>query len=159
MTGSYSIDTDVGVRDTFVGVDARWCLLQVPVGARTFKARSQILGAARATVQIPAAGDVPEVALKFAGRTAVGGRVVDGAGQPRAGLKIWIFDVTGRLVGGNHSTDTDGRFSVDGVPAGESTVVPFPAGPMPTREALLAGGTRVSVAAGDSLDSLQIVAP
>lgn len=145
ITGDFTIDTDLGGGETFGGHDARWCLSQVPVGTRTLTARSQLFGAARRTLEITAQGDVPEVSLRFAGRTSLRGRVLDGAGEPRAGLKIWVFDPTGRLVGGNLYTDAAGEFAVDGVPAGELTVVPILPGPFPGRDELMARGTRVQV--------------
>lgn len=157
VRGSFTIETDMGKAETFSGVDARWCLPQVPVGARTFKARSQTLGAATRKVSIDATGAVPEVTLTFSGRAALRGKVVDGAGAPRVGLKVWVFDATGRLIGGNHYTDAAGEFAVDGVPAGELTVVPLLPGPIPTRDALLASGTRVEAAGGQPASVLLTV--
>lgn len=159
VTGSFTIDTDLGGGETFTGGDARWCLPQVPVGTRTIKARSQIFGTARQTLKIPAVGDIPELTLTFAGRTSLRGRVLDGPGEPRIGLKIWIFDATGRLVGGNHYTDAAGEFAVEGVPAGELTVVPLFPGPIPSRDELLAQGTKVQVSADHPPDALQLTVP
>ena len=80
-------------------------------------------------------------------------------GEPRIGLKIWIFDATGRLVGGNHYTDAAGEFAVEGVPAGELTVVPLFPGPIPSRDELLAQGTKVQVSADHPPDALQLTVP
>jgi hypothetical protein len=98
-------------------------------------------------VQVPAAGAVPDVDLQFAGRSQLRGRVVDAAGQPRVGFKVWVFDSAGRLVGGNILSDATGAFMLDGTPAGELTVVPIVPGPMLAIEALIASGTRVQVSA------------
>lgn len=159
VTGDFTIDTDVGGGETFSGGTERWCLSRVPVGARTISARSQSFGTARSKVRVPAAGEVPDVTLTFAGRTSVRGRVLDGTGQPRPGFKVWILDAAGRLVGGNLYTDAAGDFALDGVPAGELTVIPIASGPFPGRDELLAGGTKVEVSAERPSEAVVLTVP
>ncbi|WAS98079.1 carboxypeptidase regulatory-like domain-containing protein [Nannocystis punicea] len=147
VTENFTIDTDAGGGETFASGTERWCLDRVPVGARTFSARSQSFGTARRAARVTTTGDVPEVALTFAGRTSLHGRVQDGDGQPRPGFKVWVLDATGRLVGGNLYTDAAGAFTLAGAPAGELTVIPIAPGPFPDRDELLARGTTVQVTA------------
>ena len=158
ITGEFTIETDLGVRESFTGGE-RWCLEHVPAGARTLSARSPRFGVARARVVVPVAGAVAEVELRFAGRATLRGRVVDSAGEPHADLRVWIVDATGRLVGGTLRTDATGEFVLDGAPAGELTVIPIPVGPYPSRERLLALGTRVTISADAQPEPLTLVVP
>lgn len=106
-----------------------------------------------------AEGDISEVSLQFAGRSELRGTVVDAAGQPRVGVKIWVFDGAGRLVGGNLRNDLTGAFVLRGAPVGELTVVPIPPGPMLAHDALLASGTKVQVSADTSTDPVVLTVP
>ena len=146
VTGDFTVALKDGPAESFSDTD-RWCLDRVPIGTHTISARSPALGVAQARVHVSAAGGLTGVILTFAGRSELRGKVVDGTGQPRAKFKVWIFDATGRLVGGNLYTDDTGEFALPGAPAGELTVVPMPVGPMPARDALLASGTKVQVRA------------
>jgi len=159
VTESFTIGVEGGVSERFAAGTQRWCLDRVPVGARGFTARSPSFGAARVNVEVPARGAVPEVVLRFAGRTALRGRVLDGAGQPRAALKVWVLDATGRLVGGNLYTDDNGEFTLAGAPAGELTVIPIEAGPFPGREKLLALGTKVQISAERPSEPVVLIVP
>lgn len=141
----FTVDVDAGIHEVFAGGSPRWCIDRVPAGRRTFTGHSQRLGAAKAVVQVPASGAAPEVELEFSGRGTLRGRVVDGAGRPRADYKVWVLDVGGRLVGGNLMTDADGEFVLEGAPAGELTVIPLGSGAFPGRDALLARGRQVEV--------------
>ena len=142
---SIRVTTDRGGEQAFQAGGERWCLAHVPVGKRTITARSLRFGTAVAHVVVPPRGEVPEVTLAFSGRGSLRGRVLDGAGHPRRSFKVWVFDSTGRLVGGNRITDEDGKFMLDGVPNGEVSVVPMPLGPMPRSEQLVSLGTKVLV--------------
>jgi protocatechuate 3,4-dioxygenase beta subunit len=97
--------------------------------------------------------------LRFAGRTSLRGKVLDGAGQPRPRFKVWVLDATGRLVGGNLYTDDNGEFGLAGVPAGELTVIPIAPGPFPGRDALLDRGTKIEVSAERVSEPLVLVVP
>jgi len=139
------VTTDRGGEQAFQAGGERWCLAHVPVGKRTITAHSLRFGTAVSHVVVPPQGEVPEVTLAFSGRGSLRGRVLDGAGHPRPNFKVWVFDNTGRLVGGNRITDENGNFTLDGVPNGEVSVVPMPPGPMPGSEQLASLGTKVLV--------------
>ncbi len=149
---SIKVTTDRGGEQAFQAGSERWCLAHVPVGKRTITARSLRFGTVVAHVVVPPLGEVPEVILTFSGRGSLRGRVLDGAGHPRYKFKVWVFDNTGRLVGGNRFTDEDGNFTLDGVPNGEVSVVPMPPGPMPRSEQLVSLGTKVSVQQGQTVE-------
>ncbi len=158
VTGDFTVQSDQGPAEAFSDSDT-WCLDRIPPGAHTFSARSPALGVAQAHVLVPAAGAIADVPLRFAGRSALRGKVVDGAGQPREKFKVWVFDGAGRLVGGNLYTDASGEFVLASAPAGELTVVPMLPGPMPARDALLALGTRVSVSADTPTEPVVLTVP
>ena len=158
VTGDFTLQSDQSPAESFSDTE-KWCLDRVPPGAHTFSARSPALGVAQARVLVPAAGDIADVSLRFAGRSELRGTVVDGAGQPRQKFKVWVFDGAGRLVGGNLYTDAAGAFVLASAPAGELTVVPMLPGPMPARDALLALGTRVLVSADTPTDPVVLTVP
>lgn len=158
VTGDFTVQSDQGPAESFSDTE-KWCLDRVPPGAHTFSARSPALGVAQARVLVPAAGELADLALRFAGRSELRGQVVDGAGQPRPKFKVWVFDGAGRLVGGNLYTDEAGEFVLASAPAGELTVVPMLPGPMPARDALLALGTKVSVSADTPTDPVVLTVP
>ena len=144
VTGDFTVQTGQGSAESFSDTD-RWCLDHIPVGPHTISARSPSLGVAQARVHVPATGDLAGVTLLFAGRSELRGRVLDGTGQPRIKFKVWVFDGSGRRVGGNLYTDETGEFVLPGAPAGELTVIPIPLGPMLARDTLFASGTKVQV--------------
>ena len=51
-------------------------------------------------------------------------------------------------MGGNIYTDDRGGFAVEGVPAGELSVIPIAPGPLRTRRELLAESTTITVQEG-----------
>lgn len=129
----------------------RWCLPEVAVGEHSLAASSLSLGVAEVKLKVAATGEVVAPVLKFAGRGTVRGKVVGGDGAPRAGATVWALDALGRLVGGHRVSDAGGEFTVAGA-SGEMTVVVVPPGPLPGRDALLAGGVKVAVRAGKTVD-------
>ena len=158
VTGDFTVQVGKDRGESFSDTE-QWCLERVPTGTHTFSARSPAFGVAQARVQVPAEGDISEVSLRFAGRSELRGTVVDAAGQPRVGVKIWVFDGAGRLVGGNLRSDLTGAFVLRNAPAGEVTIVPIPPGPMLAHDALLASGTKVQVSADTSTDPVVLTVP
>ncbi len=158
VTGDFTVQLADGPTESFSDT-ASWCLDRVPIGPHTISARSPALGVAQARVHVPAEGDLANVMLTFAGRSELRGKVVDGAGQPRAKFKVWVFDGAGRLVGGNIYSDDAGEFVLAGAPAGELTVVPMLPGPMQAPDALLASGTKVQVSADKPTDPVVLTVP
>lgn len=130
---------------------ARWCLPEVAVGEHSLAASSVSLGVAEVKLKVPASGEVAAPVLRFSGRGTVRGKVVGGDGAPRAGVTVWAFDASGRLIGGHRDSDAGGEFTIAGA-SGEVTVVAVPPGPLPGRDVLLASGVKVTVQAGKTAD-------
>ncbi|MBK9034288.1 MAG: carboxypeptidase regulatory-like domain-containing protein [Myxococcales bacterium] len=137
-----------GRRQRVRAADGRFRIDRLAPGAYTVAARTEAgRGTAEATVTT---GATVEVAIELAGDATLRGRVLDGAGQPRASLAI--LNVPAGLGGGSFSfegppamTGADGRFELT-APAGTWKLLALDGGTP------LVLGADVTVTAGQALD-------